>query len=175
MARNLRWVSLVLGCAATLWAIVFPTLLAISLYRKFPTGPIDISHYLAPVLSDVPPLTRYASLAVALIPAGFTIWAWWSLRNLMFCYAKGEVFGETALRQMRYIATALFCAVIGTILCGTVSNYILFWPDGPGHRIFKITIDSNEFADLFKAAIVYVIALVMSDARRIADENAKFV
>lgn len=175
MASRLRKLSYVLGWAATLWVLTLPVLLALSLIYEYPVGPMDIRAYLPALLSRVPDLYRFSALSVSLIPAGFTLWAWWSLRNLMFLYAKGDVFGEAPLHQLRNIALALLCSVVAGIMLHPVSNLILNWPFGPSHRNLAAVISTDDIAEIFKAGVVYVVALVMSEARRLADENARFV
>jgi hypothetical protein len=175
MASNLRKVSLVLAWATTFAALAYPVMLVFSFYHRSPIGPVDDRVWVAALYAREPAFYRYAALGLTLIPAGFTFWVWWSLSRLMFLYAKGQVFTQDALHQMHNIALALLGAVIAGFVFGGFATLVLSWPKGPIHRTLDLTFDSNDIADLFKAAIVYVIALVMNDALRIADENAKFV
>lgn len=173
--ENLRKLSLILSWGATLGAFAFPAILLLNLLHPGPFGPIDMRLDIAALKASVPAVYRYGSLVLSLVPDVFTFWAWWSLRRLMQLYAEGKVFTEAALHQLHNIALALLGSVIAGIVFGGLSGFVLGLPDA-AHRIsISFGLGSDELSELFKAAVVYVIALVMSDARRIADENAKFV
>lgn len=177
-SKNLQTVSLIMAWGATLGAVWVPVLLTITIL--FP------GHYpfIGDVRADIPMLAapvpvfyRAAAFALSLIPNLFIVWAWWSLRLLFLHYAKGEVFSAGALNKIYMIALALLGSAITTIIVQPLSDIVLDWSRVIAHHSFSFSFafGSDDFAGLFKAAIVYVIALVMADARRLADENAKFV
>lgn len=174
-ANHLRTISLVMAWGATLGALADPVVLTVGLLHPAPIGFFDIRMDIPALSAHVPAAYRYGAFATTLVPAGFTFWAWWSLRRLMLLYAKGDVFTQGALHQLHNIALALLCSVITGVLLGGVSSLVLSWPLGDGHRTMSLSFGSDNAAELFKAAAVYVIAIVMADARRIAEENAKFV
>ncbi len=51
----------------------------------------------------------------------------------------------------------------------------LTWSLGHGHRAISLGFGSGDVSTLFMAGVVLVIARVMTEALRVADENAAFV
>lgn len=118
---------------------------------------------------------RAVAFLLALGPTGFTVWALLSLRRLFLLYAHGEVFSHQALRMLNHVAVALFASVIVGFVMQAPITLLLSWHLGAGHRAVSIGVGSHEVASLFLAGAVLVIARVMAEARRMADENAGFV
>lgn len=129
----------------------------------------------ARVIGETPFDYRLVAFVFALVPTAFTIWALWSLRQLFLLYAGGEVFSHHALRMLNHVAVALFAGVITDIVTQAPITLLLSWYKGHGHRALSIGIGSHEIAGLFVAGAVLVVARVMAEARRMADENAGFV
>jgi len=127
-------------------------------------------------LSSSQPLAlRLLALVCALAPTAFTMWALWSLRRLFLLYAKGSVFSAEALEALNHVAVALFAGVVVAFIMQAPISLALSWPRGAGHREISLSFGSGDVVRLFMAGVVLVIARVMAEARRVADENAKFV
>lgn len=126
-------------------------------------------------IAETPFAFRVAAFVLALVPTGFTVWALLSLRRLFLLYAAGEVFSREALRLLNYVAATLFASVVTDIVMQPPVMFILSWYRGAGHRCLSLGIGSADVAALFIAGAVLVIARVMAEARRMADENAGFV
>ena len=118
---------------------------------------------------------RAVAFLFALAPTGFTVWALWSLKRLFQGYAQGDVFSHHALRMLNHVAVALFASVITGFVMQLPITLLLSWYRGEGHRALTIGIGSHEVSGLFLAGAVLVIARVMAEARRVADENESFV
>ncbi|HEY5337511.1 MAG TPA: DUF2975 domain-containing protein [Rhizomicrobium sp.] len=135
----------------------------------------DINHLGADITGAVPLPFRLIALACELVSVGFTMWALWSLRQLFLLHAKGEVFSQSALRALNHVALALFCGVVASFVMQAPISFALTFARGHGHRSISLGFGSNDVATLFMAGVVLVIARVMAEARRVADENAAFV
>jgi hypothetical protein len=125
--------------------------------------------------SSQPFALRLLALICALAPTAFTMWALWSLRRLFLLYAKGSVFSAEALEALNHVAVALFAGVVVAFIMQAPISLALSWPRGAGHREISLSFGSGDVVRLFMAGVVLVIARVMAEARRVADENAKFV
>lgn len=134
-----------------------------------------LDHLGVPLDSSVPFAYRVAALICALIPAAFTMWALWSLRALFLHYAQGVVFSRAALSALNHVAIALFAGVIMGFVMQAPISAILSWHLGAGHRAISLGFGSGDISTLFMAGVVLVIARVMAEARRVADENESFV
>ena len=100
----------------------------------------------------------------------------WSLRQLFANYAKGQVFSAEPLRHLNNVANALFLGVLADFVMQAPISYLLTWYLGPGHRAdLARASDRTMRRGCSSPASVLVIARVMGEARRVADENAAFV
>ena len=127
-------------------------------------------------LNDRIPLQyRVDALFCEAAPLGFTVWAMWSLHRLFANYAQGRVFLPEPLRHLNNVANALFLGVLAEFVMQAPISYLLSLNRPPGHREISLSFGSNDAAWLFIAGTVLVVARVMAEARRVADENAAFV
>jgi hypothetical protein len=85
------------------------------------------------------------------------------------------VFSPEPLSHLNNVANALFLGVLADFLMQAPISYLLSLQNPPGHREISLSFGSNDAAWLFIAGTVLVIARVMGEARRVADENAAFV
>ncbi len=174
---NLVRLSRAMAFLATIGAVLLPLLdaflyIAPGTYKALSLG----ADHMGGMLNDGVPLPyRLAALAFSLGATAFTVWALWSLRTLFLRYAAGEVFSPAALKALNNVAIALFASVIVGFVARAPISVLLTWPLGPEHRSLSLEIGSDDVATLFIAATVLLIARVMHEAGRIADEHAKFV
>jgi len=136
---------------------------------------LNVDHMGDLLYGTIPPQYRMLALASAMIPAGFNMWALWSLRRLFLLYAQGAVFSAGAMRALNAVAIALFAGEIVSVFAQAPMSLALTWANGPHHREICLSFGSEDVAALFMAGVVLVIARVMAEARRMADENAAFV
>jgi hypothetical protein len=170
LSRFMSWLSLagfVLMPAITAYVFLCPDT---SQWLIF-----DINHLGATLNGKVPLNFRLIALACEAIPVGFCMWALWSLWRLFQIYARGEVFSAKAFEALNHVAWALFGEVIASFLMQGPISFALTYDLGKGHRYISLGFGSGDVATLFMAGVVLVIARVMAEARRVAEENAGFV
>ena len=138
-------------------------------------GAIKVEHTGIAITAAIPFAYRLAALMVEMIPTALVTWALIELYRLFQHYAKGEVFSSAALGNLNRVAALMFWQVLVSLLCQPLISYILSLYRGPGHREISLGLGSNDVAFLFMAGVVLVIARVMAEARRMADENESFV
>ncbi len=131
-----------------------------------------LDHLGTDLTGQIPLQYRVDALACEAVPLGCTVWA---LRQLFANYANGQVFAPEPLRRLNNVANALFLGVLADFVMQAPISYLLTWYLGPHHREISLSFGSNDAARLFIAGTVLVIARVMAEARRVADENAAFV
>ena len=169
--------STMMACLSTLGFVIFP-LMIVYVFLDPDHSQWMMFTYVhgGGTLSSQKPLEfRLMALICALAPTGFTMWALWSLRHLFLLYAKGSVFSAEALAALNHVAVALFASVVVAFAMEAPISLALTWPNGAHHREIMLSFGSNDVFTLFMAGVVLVIARVMAEARRVADENAKFV
>ncbi|HXC57582.1 MAG TPA: DUF2975 domain-containing protein [Rhizomicrobium sp.] len=174
---NLARLSRLMAWLATIGLILWPASdIFVYLHPAWAEGLNFDADHLGTVLNDgVPILYRLAALAFSLGAEFFTVWALWSLRALFLLYAEGEVFSPQALKLLNNIAVALFAGVIVGFVVHAPITLLLTWPLGHGHQAISLNFGSDDVITLFSAGVGLVAARVMVEARRLADENAKFV
>ena len=176
-SHSLAQLSRLMAWVATIGAVLSPLIdafayVAPSAYRALS---LSVDH-MGGMLNDAVPLPyRLAALAFSLGAEAFTVWALWSLRVLFLRYAAGEVFSPAALKALNNVAVALFASVIVGFVVHAPISVLLTWPLGAGHRALSLDVGSDDAVTAFIAGTVLVIARVMNEAGRLADENAKFV
>jgi hypothetical protein len=170
LSRLMAWLStagFVIVPAITIYAFLAP--------ERSRWLMLDFDHLGAALNSAVPIPFRLVALICELFAVSFTMWALWSLRRLFFLYAKGEVFTPTALRSLNHVAMALLGGVIANFVMQAPISLVLTWYLGHGHRAISLAFGSGDISTLFTVGVVMVVARVMTEAQRVADENAKFV
>ena len=135
----------------------------------------NYDHKGAELTTSVPILFRTLAMICALASTVFSMWALWALRRLFLLYAHGSVFSLEALTALNHVAIALFASVLAAFGMQAPISLALTWSLGLHHREVSLSFGSNDIARLFMAGVVLVIARVMAEAQRVADENAKFV
>ncbi len=135
----------------------------------------NYEHKGAELTESVPILFRAIAMVCALASTVFSMWALWALRRLFLLYARGSVFSLEALSALNHVAVALFASVVVAFAMQAPLSLALTWSLGWHHREMSLSFGSNDVAKLFMAGVVLVIARVMAEAHRVADENAKFV
>ena len=135
---------------------------------------IHISHLGAPLTSAAPLANRVGALLCEIVPLAIAVWGLLALTRLFNLFAKGEVFSTPALRALSQVTAALFWSVLVSFIAQAPISYFLT-RTGSGHPEISLTFGSDDVEVLFLAGVALVIARVMAEAARMADENASFV
>ncbi|MBS0469983.1 MAG: DUF2975 domain-containing protein [Proteobacteria bacterium] len=172
---NLVWLSRIMALLSAIGMVLAPLGDAAAFLWPGTRGGLDLNvDHMNGLLSDAVPLQyRLGALAFSLTEVALVVWALWSLRKLFLCYARGEVFAPTSLNLLNHVAVALFASVVVTFAMQVPISLIL--SIGLGKPQISLDFGSNDAVTLFTAGVVLVIARVMNEAGRIAEENAKFV
>lgn len=138
-------------------------------------GILEMHHTGMKITSAIPFSIRLEALAIELIPTTLVVWALWELHKLFRAYMTEDVFSQAALSHLRRVATLMFWFVPVSFFFEAPITYVLSLSRLPGHREVSLTLTSYDISFLFMAGVLAVIARVMAEARRVADENASFV
>ncbi|HKD22843.1 MAG TPA: DUF2975 domain-containing protein [Rhizomicrobium sp.] len=168
LSKTMAWLS-------TLGFAIVPLVVAYTFLDPDHSQWMMFSYEGVKLSSSQPLALRLLALVCAFAPTAFTMWALWSLRRLFLLYAEGSVFSAEALEALNHVAVALFAGVVVAFIMQAPISLALTWARGAGHREISLSFGSGDVARLFMAGVVLVIARVMAEARRVADENAKFV
>jgi hypothetical protein len=168
-SRMMAWVS-------TAAAIVVPVAIFATFLFPEQTAPLNLRlyHFGGRELTSAIPLgLRLFAFACAAIPLTIVVRGLLSLRRLFVLYARREVFSPEALVALSTVATAVFWYVLASFLVEAPISAALSWNSGRGTVTLSIGLD--DLAPLYLAGVATIITRVMTEARRVAEENASFV
>ena len=167
VSRIMAWLTL----AA---AVALPVLIVVTYLEPNATAPLFLRlTHLNPGnrLSDSVPLdARVMALAIALVPIAVAVWGLLTLHRLLLGFATRDVFSQSAGKLLRTISLCIFVAEVASFLAEGPITYLLM-----RHEQISFSIGLEDLTALFTASVVAIMASVMLEATRVADENAKFV
>jgi hypothetical protein len=168
--------SRLVAIAATLALGAVPIALAVYVFG-FPE--LLASHPAIGVLRLEPvalsPGVQLLCFVVLLASAAPFLWALWELRRLFRSYAGGQVFTAGAAHRLRRFAIALMTSALARPFAGIGLSVALTLHRPPGARHLVAAIASDDFAIALVGGAVLVIAWVMGEAVRVAEDNASIV
>jgi len=118
---------------------------------------------------------RALCAATGLVPTLAYSGALLALHGCLRGFAAGEYFGQRAVGGLQRFAGRSFGAGLVALIVQPVCSVVLSWHFGPGQRQLAVGLSSEQIGMLLLAGVVWAIAGVMAEARRLADENAQFV
>jgi hypothetical protein len=177
VSPKLARLSRIMAVLSALGMVVIPLLVGVAFLLPDNTRWLmfNMSHTGTALTGAIPLAYRISALVCEMVPLSFVLWALWSLRQVFAHYARGEVFSAAPLRHLGNVAVALFLGVLADFIAQAPISFLLSYYQGPGHREISLGFGSDDVGRLFVAGAVLVIARVMAEARRVADENAGFV
>jgi hypothetical protein len=177
VSDNLVKISRVMAWLSIAGAAIGPVVVIVCFLFPMTTKVLDIhfNHLGADLIAAVPIEYRLMAMLCALIPAGIASWGLIALAGLFRCYAAGDVFSGKALAALSQVTAALFWYVLAGFVMQAPISVLLTWYLGGHHRELSLAFGSDDVETLFLAGVTFVIARVMAEARRIADENEGFV
>ncbi len=124
---------------------------------------------------SLPIVSRVIGFLVSMIPTGVLIFGMARLRRLFHLYQTGDIFNADASRCLKLFAiTVMLQAVLGP-LAGAAHSVIVTFHNPPGERVLSLSLGSGEFAALLLGGLLLVIAWIMGESAKVADENRQFV
>jgi len=110
-----------------------------------------------------------------LLPVGIILLGLLRLWQLFSEFREARVFSPRALVSLRGFARCLVASAVVAPVYGAVLSVILTWANGPGRRELAIQVSSNDYTLLLLGAVLLAMSSVMTEAARVAEDNAGFV
>lgn len=101
--------------------------------------------------------------------------ALWHLWQLFGEYGAGRVFGSLAQRHLRAFAWCMLASALLAPLLRAAVGVALTLGNPPGQRLLAIGLSWNDYVGILCGAVLLAVAVVMSEAVRLAEENDSFV
>jgi hypothetical protein len=176
VSKGLGTTCRILAWAAIGGALIWPAAVVLHfldpdyLHARGANSAIEVLQLLS---GAIPLEDRVLALACYAVPTAMAVWGLFSLARLFRSFARGEVFSPAALGALDHIAIAIALNVATSFVAQLPISYFLT-RNYPGHH-GSLSLGIPDFVLLFVAGATYVVARVIAEAKRVADENASFV
>lgn len=141
-------------------------------------GPVNVEFYPkaleASEVVALPAALRWSGSAIALPPLMVMWYALWRLDALLCAFAAGSMFALATIGHLKGFAGAMLAALALSIIEPAVRG--LAWrhlQDATVH--VRIGVSTEELSVVLVCGLFYVIAAMMHEGRRLAEENEGFV
>lgn len=126
-------------------------------------------------LEHIGPLNLILGFLVTLIPLSIVLYGLYHLRALFALYYQTMFFTKANVRHLRTFSISLFTYALLNPVITTLASVVLTMSNPPGQRSLIISVGSNQAAVAFIAAIFMIIAFIMVEGQKLADENAEII
>ena len=161
--------------ALSLMLVVFPLISGLILFQAGTNGVLA----LAPVYVDVivPPgiLAWVGIICLLAVMVGLLMGLMWHVRALFGLYAKGQVLTAPPANEISYIGKFLFASAVFGVLADPLFSILLTSGNPAGQRTFALMLSSGDFAYAIGGGLLWLIAWVMQEAVRMADDSARII
>ncbi|MBX2854816.1 MAG: DUF2975 domain-containing protein [Rhodobacteraceae bacterium] len=162
------------GIAFALFALTLPLMAVVIL--AMPEARVELIDAIdEDALTQAPWLNATAGLLVGLAPLALSAYMLWEMRRLLGGFRRGEIFTEETARRLGGVGWIVTAMAPFSILCNMLTVLALTWSNGPGERALSLEIDDTDILAVTVGLLIVVVARVLTEARRIADENDAFV
>lgn len=160
-------------CTFLIW---FLPLLIISIWFVFDDLLFALVKETVAIKSDHFSFTaRLLACLVNLVPVGLLVYGLSRLRDLFRLYQASQIFGQENTQALLSFARLLFAYAIAKPIASAVISVIVTFNNPPGERQLVLTLSSNDLGVFFISAVFLIIAWVMAEAHKLAQDNAQIV
>ncbi len=119
--------------------------------------------------------SRLWGLAAMLLPTAVSLFTLWQMWSLFGCFAQGELLARRPAAHLRRLGLGVSSLAAAQPLGHTLAILALTWGNGKGERRLWFGLSSDHYLALLFGLLLLALAQVLSEAARVADENAEFV
>lgn len=120
-------------------------------------------------------LRRTGALAISIIPVMILVYGLWRLTKLFSAYAMGRIFDSVSAGHLKAFSICVLVNGIVKIATATALTAYLTFDRAEGERFVSITVGDQEVGVLLMGGLLLVIAWVLGEGARMAEENRQFV
>ena len=173
---RVRRVSAIMKFCCTLAIPLVPLSLAVmwGTFDMWAASHPELAH-LRPLPDPMPGTSLAIGFAISMIPGGLVMFAAWRLRSLFRSYADGRVFTGGTARCLRDFALSIILLAVAKPVATTLLSVTLTFTNPPGQRMLSLQLGSADLTTLFIGCVFLVIAWIMEEARKIAEEQAQII
>jgi hypothetical protein len=140
-------------------------------------GDIALSANLAPsaIQGTLSIWQRVVAGVISGVPLALMLVGLWQAYRFFKLFAAGQIFSTRAARYLSRFAGWLLASVLGSVLSGAAVTVVITLQNMEGSRLLAVSISSDQIFLMFFAAMVYLMASVIRQGQKLAEENATFV
>jgi hypothetical protein len=111
-------------------------------------------------------------LAVMMVPIAIMMVGLWNLRQLFVRFGEGRVFTIENTRHLRIFAWSTLAVIVAQFFANGLLAVVLTLNNPPGQRVLALSLSTEHIIALFVGFVFVVIARVLEEGRKLADDNA---
>ena len=142
-------------------------------------GPVAVSFWPRglPVgaVAGLTPALRWSGLACALPTVLLLGYALWRLDLMLRACARGQMFARRTVGHLKAFAAGLLATLVLTITEPALRALVWKFGFGDSGRSVNVGVSSEELILMLICALFFLLASMMHEARRIAEDNEGFV
>jgi len=118
---------------------------------------------------------RLLGFLISLLPLATEVFAIVTIMRLLKLYKEANIFSSVHVLLFKRLGQTLICYAITGIFQTTGLGLVMTMNNPPGQRMLTLTMGSDEISLFVIAAIVLMLAWVMDEGRKQAEEQALIV
>lgn len=169
LSRFMQWL-----CTA---AIIAMPLFAAWVWLDFErfAAPITQQYAIPIQLEHIGLINLMLGFLCSLIPVAVAIYGLLRLQALFALFRQTIFFTDANVRHIRAFSLTLFANALLTTITVALLSIVLTMNNPPGQRALSISISSHQIIMAFIAVIFAIIASIMIEGRKLAEDNAEIV
>lgn len=114
-------------------------------------------------------------IGVMMVPVGIMMFGLWNLRQLFQGFGAGRIFTLENTRSLRIFAWSAMVVIVVQFFTDGLLAVVLTLSNPPGQRILALSLSTEQIVAIFIGAVFVVIARVLEEGRKLADDNASIL
>jgi len=121
------------------------------------------------------PVQMALGIGVMMVPAAVMAFGLWNLRQLFAGFGAGRIFTLENTRALRIFAWSAMAVIVVQFFTDGLLTVVLTLNNPPGQRVLALSLSTEQIIALFVGAVFVVIARVLEEGRKLADDNASIL
>lgn len=99
----------------------------------------------------------------------------WNLRKLLIGFGAGQIFTRDNTRHLKIFAWSVLTVIVIQFFADGLLSVVLTLNNPPGKRVLALGLSSDQVVAFFFGTVFVLIAKVLEEGRKLADENASIL
>jgi Protein of unknown function (DUF2975) len=121
------------------------------------------------------PVQIVLGIAIMMVPVGVMMFGLWNLRQLFAGFGAGRIFTIENTRALRVFAWSAMAVVVVQFFTDALLALVLTLNNPPDQRVLALSLSTDQIIAVFITFVFVVIARVLEEGRKLADDNASIL